>query len=49
MITFSFVGLEIITAVIIIVLLAFLSVEKGLDKKQAEIKARNEVKKKAAR
>lgn len=41
-ITFSFVGLETITAIILIVLLAFLSVEKGLDKKQAEIKARKE-------
>lgn len=41
-ITFSFVGLETITSIVLIVLLAFLSVEKGLDKKQAEIKARNE-------
>ncbi len=41
-ITFSFVGLETITSIVLIALLAFLSVEKGLDKKQAEIKARNE-------
>lgn len=45
MITFSFVGLEIITAVIIIVLLAFINVEKDLDKKQAEIKERNATRK----
>ncbi len=43
-ITFSFVGIEVFTAVIIIVLLAFLNVEKGLDKKQAEIKKRKETK-----
>jgi len=46
-ITFSFVGLEIFTAVIVIVLLAFVNVEKDLDKKQAEIRVRNEKKKKA--
>lgn len=40
-ITFSFVGLETITSVIALILLAFLNVEKGLDKKQAEILARN--------
>ena len=39
-ITFSFVGLETITAVILIVILAFLSVEKYIDKEQAEIKRR---------
>lgn len=39
-ITFSFVGLEVITAVILIVLLVFLNVEKDIEKKQAEIKAR---------
>lgn len=41
-ITFSFVGLETITAVILIVLLAFINVEKHIDKEQAEIKARKE-------
>lgn len=41
-ITFSFVGLETITAVILIVLLAFIKVEKHIDKEQAEIKARKE-------
>lgn len=41
-ITFSFVGLESITAVILIVLLAFINVEKHIDKEQAEIKARKE-------
>lgn len=39
-ITFFFVGLEVITAVIVIVLLAFLSVEKTIDAEQAEIKMR---------
>lgn len=39
-ITFSFVGLETFTGVILAVLLVFLSVEKGIEKKQAEIKAR---------
>ncbi|MGN1478276.1 MAG: MFS transporter, partial [Acutalibacteraceae bacterium] len=39
-ITFGFLGFEVITAVIMIVLLAFLNVEKNLDKEQAEIKAR---------
>ena len=43
-ITFSFVGLETITAVILIVILAFLSVEKYIDKEQAEIKRRKEEK-----
>lgn len=40
MITFAFVGLEVITAIIMIVLLLFLDVEKGLDKKQEDIKVR---------
>ena len=39
-ITFSFVGLEVITAIILIVLLVFLNVEKDIDKKQEEIQAR---------
>lgn len=39
-ITFSFVGLETITAIILVVILAFVGVEKGLAKKQAEIKER---------
>lgn len=43
-ITFAFTGLEVFTAIIIVVLLAFLNVEKGLDKKQAEIKSRKEAK-----
>ena len=41
-ITFSFVGLETITAIILIVILAFINVEKHIDKEQAEIKARKE-------
>ena len=41
-ITFSFVGLETITGVILAVLLIFLSVEKDIGKKQEEIKARRE-------
>lgn len=41
-ITFSFVGLETFTGIILAVLLVFLSVEKGIEKKQAEIKARKE-------
>lgn len=40
-ITFSFVGLETITGIILAVLLLFLSVEKDIQKKQDEIKARN--------
>lgn len=43
-ITFSFVGLEIFTAIIVTVLLAFVNVEKDLGKKQAEIRERNEKK-----
>lgn len=39
-ITFGFLGFEVITAIIMIILLAFLNVEKNLDKEQAEIKAR---------
>ena len=41
-ITFSFVGLETITAIILVVILAFLNVENNIDKEQAEIKARKE-------
>ena len=41
-ITFSFVGLETFTAVVLVVILAFIGVEKGIEKKQAEIKARKE-------
>ena len=41
-ITFGFVGLEVFTGVILAVLLIFLSVEKDIGKKQAEIKARRE-------
>lgn len=40
MITFSFVGLETITGIVLAILLIFLNVEKGLDKKQDEIKLR---------
>ena len=40
-ITFSFVGLETITGIILAVLLVFLSVENGIQKKQNEIKERN--------
>ena len=39
-ITFGFVGLEVFTSLILIVLLIFLTVEKDIDKKHAEIKAR---------
>lgn len=41
-ITFSFVGLETITGLILAGLLVLLRVEKDIDKKQAEIKARRE-------
>ena len=41
-ITFAFVGLEVITGVVLAALLIFLNVEKDIDKKQAEIKARRE-------
>lgn len=40
MITFFFLGLEIISSVIMIAALWFLKVEKVIDKEQAEIKAR---------
>jgi GPH family glycoside/pentoside/hexuronide:cation symporter len=43
MFTFFFVGIEVITAVILIVLLRHLDVEKNIEKKQAEIKARHMV------
>ena len=39
-ITFGYVGFEVITAVILVILLIFLNVEKDIDKKQAEIKER---------
>jgi len=39
-IIFSFLGLEVVTAFVLIILLAFLSVEKVIDKEQAEIKIR---------
>ena len=39
-ITFGYVGLEVITAVILVVLLSFLNVEKDIDKKQEEIRER---------
>lgn len=42
-ITFSFVGLETITSIILIVILAFINVEKHINKEQAEIKARKEI------
>lgn len=41
-ITFGFVGLEVFIAVILVVLLIFLNVEKDIGKKQAEILARRE-------
>ena len=41
-ITFGFVGLEVFTGVILAVLLIFLNVEKGIENKQAEIRAREE-------
>lgn len=41
-ITFGFVGLEVFTGIILAVLLIFLNVEKNIDKKQAEIKARQQ-------
>ncbi len=42
-ITFGFVGLEVFTGVILAVLLIFLSVEKDIGKKQAQIKERREL------
>ena len=41
-ITFAFVGLEVITGIVLAVLLLFLTVEKDIEKKQAEIQARRE-------
>lgn len=41
-ITFSFVGLEVITGIVLAILLIFLNVEKDISKKQAEIAARRE-------
>lgn len=41
-ITFGFLGFEVITSIIMIALLAFLGVEKNLNKEQEEIKARKE-------
>ena len=41
-ITFSFVGLEVITGIVLAALLIFLNVEKDIGKKQAEIAARRE-------
>ena len=42
MITFAFVGLETITGIVLAVILFFLDVEKNIEKKQEEIKARHE-------
>ncbi len=41
-ITFSFVGLEVISGIVLAILLIFLNVEKDITKKQEEIKARRE-------
>ena len=41
-ISFAFVGLEVFTSIIALILLFFLKVEKNLPKEQAEIKARHE-------
>ena len=41
-ITFGFVGLDVFTGVLLALLLVFLNVENGIEKKQAEIKAREE-------
>lgn len=43
-ITFAFLGLETLTSLVMIGLLAFMNVEKEIDKKQKEIKARREEK-----
>ncbi len=40
-ITFGFVGLESVTGIVMAILLSFLNVEKGLDKKQQEIRERH--------
>lgn len=47
-ITFGFLGFEAITSIIMIILLAFLGVEKNLEKEQAEIKARKGISAKTA-
>ena len=41
-ISFAFVGLEVFTGIILVVILYFLNVEKNIDKEQAEIKARRD-------
>ena len=41
-ITFSFVGLEVVTGIVLAILLVFLNVERDIGKKQAEIAARRE-------
>lgn len=41
-ITFSFLGFEVVTSVILIVILAFFNVEKGIVQKEEEIRARRE-------
>ncbi len=41
-ITFGFVGLEVFTGVLLALLLVFLNVENGIEKKQTEIKEREE-------
>jgi len=41
-ITFAFVGLETITSIILVILLGFLNVERDIDRKQREIRARKE-------
>ncbi|HEY8421226.1 MAG TPA: MFS transporter [Thermoclostridium sp.] len=48
MFTFFFVGIEVITAVILIALLRHLDVEKHIEKEQAEIKARRMVNERSA-
>ncbi|MBO4289318.1 MAG: hypothetical protein J5865_04365 [Lachnospiraceae bacterium] len=41
-ISFAFVGLEVFTGIILVVILKFLNVEKNIAREQAEIKARHE-------
>ena len=41
-ISFAFVGLEVFTGIILVIILKFLDVEKNIAKEQAEIKARHE-------
>ena len=41
-ISFAFVGLEVFTGIILVVILKFLNVEKNIASEQAEIKARHE-------